>query len=170
MPLRAVVLRAAENDESPCCGTTFRFVCACPLLFGQCSERTGLDNLNGFSKQYGGSSRAQMPHTEGTAVQHNRVAIANTHNVLFLYRIKMPLRAAETIIASLSTCIYVCPCPLLSVQVLEWTGQDGVYRALKQYAGVPWAQLPHKAKKELLVAADQLDWSFVKQIEQVGYL
>lgn len=53
------------------------------------------------------------------------------------------------------------------LQVLEWSGQGRTYRLLSKYAGVPWAQLPHKAKKELLVAADQLDWSFVKDLEQV---
>jgi hypothetical protein len=53
------------------------------------------------------------------------------------------------------------------VQVLEWTGQDGAYRELVKHRGKPWSQLPHGAKKALLAAADQLDWSFITDMADV---
>eukprot|EP00879_Flechtneria_rotunda_P032131 GHRR01035288.1.p1 GENE.GHRR01035288.1~~GHRR01035288.1.p1 ORF type:complete len:219 (+),score=56.64 GHRR01035288.1:126-782(+) len=52
-------------------------------------------------------------------------------------------------------------------QVLEWTGQDAGFNALARYHGQPWSALPHAAKQALLAAADQLDWSFLKDMVQV---
>jgi hypothetical protein len=59
-----------------------------------------------------------------------------------------------------------CPC---CPQVLEWTGQDGAYRELVKHRGKAWAQLPHGAKKALLAAADQLDWSFLGDMAAVSW-
>eukprot|EP00879_Flechtneria_rotunda_P019297 GHRR01020266.1.p1 GENE.GHRR01020266.1~~GHRR01020266.1.p1 ORF type:complete len:603 (+),score=293.43 GHRR01020266.1:126-1934(+) len=53
-------------------------------------------------------------------------------------------------------------------QVLEWTGQDAGFNALARYHGQPWSALPHAAKQALLAAADQLDWSFLKDMVQEG--
>jgi hypothetical protein len=55
----------------------------------------------------------------------------------------------------------------MCTQVLEWTGQDGAYRQLVKHRGKAWSQLPHGAKKALLAAADQLDWSFLGDMAQV---
>lgn len=57
-----------------------------------------------------------------------------------------------------------------TAQVLEWTGQDGAYRQLVRHRGKPWSALPHAAKKALLAAADQMDWSFLDTMAQVCYM
>jgi hypothetical protein len=31
----------------------------------------------------------------------------------------------------------------VSLQVLEWTGQDKAFRLVKKYRGQPWSALPH---------------------------
>jgi hypothetical protein len=51
--------------------------------------------------------------------------------------------------------------------VLEWTGQDEAFHLVKKYRGQPWSALPHAAKKALLAAADQMDWSFLGDMEEV---
>jgi hypothetical protein len=58
----------------------------------------------------------------------------------------------------------------VSLQVLEWTGQDKAFRLVKKHRGQPWSALPHAAKKALLAAADQMDWSFLGDMEEVRYV
>lgn len=64
-------------------------------------------------------------------------------------------------------CTRCCCAAAAAAQVLEWCGQDRAFRQLAKHHGTPWAQLPHAAKKALLAAADQLDWSFLGGIAQV---
>ncbi len=52
--------------------------------------------------------------------------------------------------------------------MLEWTGQDGAYRALRKARGKGWRAMSHSAKAQLLWAADALDWGWVQDLVAVS--